>query len=307
MQRTPADAYRRLGALVTALELLRPPPQAELVGRAVEAILRGAHKLLEHSDRAEFAASCANRAAEVGKIADVLTRLLETVGAPAGPGPLETARAGVSELRREIANVLDRSRRSLPVILAQMQSKNWHERKKAFAGACTVFRVLSDGQIKEALDALSDDIRNVETKHVADAKFTEYLLNLAHVLSHYTSTLTSDQVTAATTLVVRLLDQLRRTGVPSELLDLARGIALVAEKTRCDRAFAILVFGALKYPLAPREPLVNVVRSRFPDAPRSDSGFWELIVWARGHFPDLDLTAPQESETIAAALFAEIF
>ena len=145
-----------------------------------------------------------------------------------------------------------------------MQSKNWHERKKAFAGACTVFRVLSDGQIKEALDALSDDIRNVETKHVADAKFTEYLLNLAHVLSHYTSTLTSDQVTAATTLVVQILDQLRRTGVPSELLDLARGIALVAEKTRCDRAFAILVFGALKYPLAPREPLVNVVRSRFP-------------------------------------------
>jgi hypothetical protein len=95
-------------------------------------------------------ASRANRAVEVEKVANVLTRLIETVSAPAGPDPLEAAKQGICELRRDIATILDESRRSLPAIFASMWSENQHEKNYAFWGACAVFQALSDSEIKEA-------------------------------------------------------------------------------------------------------------------------------------------------------------
>src|SRR5262249_8593764 len=106
--RTPAHAYLRLGALVSALESLRPRPKAELVEAAVEAILHDAHGLLSPRGWAvPVPASRANRAVEVEKVVNVLTHLIDTVSAPAGPDPLKAAKRGICELRREIATILD--------------------------------------------------------------------------------------------------------------------------------------------------------------------------------------------------------
>jgi hypothetical protein len=153
---------------------------------------------------------------------------------------------------------------------------------------------------------MSHALREADTATVTKANGTEHLVKLAHVISSYTSDLTSHQLAAATTLIVRFFDQLRLTVVPSDLLELSEGIALLAGKTRSDGAFAALVFGALKYPLAPREPLVHAVRSRFVNAPGAEGGFWALIDWARQSFPGLDLTAAHDSDTIATALCAEL-
>jgi hypothetical protein len=87
--------------------------------------------------------------------------------------------------------------------------------------------------------------------------------------------------------------------------DLAEALASLASQVNSsDDGYALLIFGVLKYPWTPVEPLGRAMRQRFLDAPDPNEGFWALISWGQKKFKNkVDFSgSPQEPAEIMIAV-----
>ena len=51
--------------------------------------------------------------------------------------------------------------------------------------------------------------------------------------------------------------------------------------------------------------MAAAIRQRLSDAPKENQGVWDLIEWAKQHYPDIDLEAPLKESVILSKSSAE--
>jgi SIR2-like protein len=308
LSRTSPESLDRLELLARALEAVDLRPNTSQV---IIAVLEVVERRCSYMTRGHKATGTAI-ARDTERVADVADCLLRKVAASAEPIAIRVARAKVYLLRRAIKQIC--SRHPLQHIVRWRPANDGPVELEIGELVHAVDR-LRGRAIDVGFDTLDAAIRASPSERAVRTWFQSgdwsyatfdglpyYLLGLAVALGRFPKPLTNEHVAR---VVTRFYTELRRTVDHGELEALTLGIALIAGRAQSDEAFAILIFEALKYPLAPREPLANAIRRRWQGAPEPEAGLWALVDWAKtrfNRFEPFDFGRPRDAGDIALSL-----
>ncbi len=100
-------------------------------------------------------------------------------------------------------------------------------------------------------------------------------------------------------LAKQLVEILLQTQNSSQLRVQKQVLKVITGQIDPDPETPVDWFELVKNPLTPRRILAAAIRQRLPDAPKENQGVWDLIKWAKDHYPGIDLEAPLKDPAIS--------
>lgn len=108
-------------------------------------------------------------------------------------------------------------------------------------------------------------------------------------------------------LAKQLVEIILQTQNSSQLQVQGQVLKVITGESKPDDKTLVNWFELLKNPLTPRDILAAAIVQRlpYPDAPKENQGVWNLIEWAKQHYPGIDLEAPLKEPAIQLKPTAE--
>jgi len=100
------------------------------------------------------------------------------------------------------------------------------------------------------------------------------------------------------TLAKQLLEIILQTQNPSQLEVQGEVLKVITAELKPDHETLVHWFELLKNPLTPRKILASAICQQLSCNPKENQGVWNLIEWAKQHYPDIDLEAPLKDSVI---------